>query len=155
MDRRVPRDLERGSINKDSPPPSPPQQLGAQLVDGRRLLHRIDLRILPILSLCYLFAFLDRVNIGHVIYSPDKTRLFSSFLSFFLSHNLTALCSETRQCLVSVGSWVSKGPSTILLCASSSFRTYYSKSVFVPTPAHCPASDPAVSHEAYDEMTGF
>jgi len=34
--------------------------------DGRRILTKIDLRVLPILTLAYLLAFLDRVNIGQV-----------------------------------------------------------------------------------------
>lgn len=30
----------------------------------RRLLFRLDIRILPLFSLCQLFSFMDRVNIG-------------------------------------------------------------------------------------------
>jgi hypothetical protein len=33
--------------------------------NARRILTKIDLRLLPILSLTYLVAFLDRVNIGN------------------------------------------------------------------------------------------
>ena len=81
-------DLEQGSINKESRPPSPPQDLDAKQEDGRRLLYKIDLRVVPILSLCYLFASLDRANIGHVIYSPIKLGhfCFPFFLSFVYSN---------------------------------------------------------------------
>jgi hypothetical protein len=41
------------------------QQL--QLPNARRMVTKIDLRILPILSLSYLVAFLDRVNIGNAV----------------------------------------------------------------------------------------
>lgn len=62
---------------------------------------------------------------------------------FFVCPNILCLCAETRLCLVSLGSWVSKEPSTILPCASSSFRTYYLKSVFAPYP--CTLSSPRPS----------
>jgi len=49
-----------GIVNSASPSPSP-----SAAAPNHRLLSRIDLHILPILSFVYLFAFLDRVNIGN------------------------------------------------------------------------------------------
>ena len=60
----------------------------------------------------------------------------------FVYPNILCLCAETRLCLVSAGSWPSKEPSTILPCASSSFRTYYLKSVFAPLPCILPSPRP-------------
>ena len=34
-------------------------------INGDKVLRRIDLRVMPILSLLYLFSFLDRSNIGN------------------------------------------------------------------------------------------
>ncbi|KAK4950374.1 hypothetical protein LTR10_011355 [Elasticomyces elasticus] len=33
--------------------------------EGRRILHKIDVRLVPVLSLLYLVAFIDRSNIGN------------------------------------------------------------------------------------------
>lgn len=53
-----PVDVERDSSNGSD-------QQNSQNPNARRLLTKIDFRILPILSLTYLVAFLDRVNIGN------------------------------------------------------------------------------------------
>ena len=34
-------------------------------VDERKLMNKIDLRVIPVLTLLYLLAFLDRVNISN------------------------------------------------------------------------------------------
>ncbi|KAI5856058.1 major facilitator superfamily domain-containing protein [Tricharina praecox] len=45
------------------------------VIPNRRLLFRIDLHILPILSFVYLFSFLDRVNIGNAAVFGIKEEL--------------------------------------------------------------------------------
>lgn len=63
------------------------QQQSSEEVNARKTLWKIDVRLLPILSIVYLFAFLDRSNIGNAnIYglSPD--------LGLSGSQYSTALC---------------------------------------------------------------
>ncbi|KAI5818258.1 major facilitator superfamily domain-containing protein [Pyronema omphalodes] len=56
-------------VTVDHPPASDPEigsnSGNAPPLDTRKLLMKLDLRILPVLSLAYLFAFLDRVNVGN------------------------------------------------------------------------------------------
>ncbi|KAI0362468.1 major facilitator protein [Trametes cingulata] len=71
MDRRTSRDMiEIASVSKES------QESSAYAEDGRcndpdvneaKLLRRIDLRVVPIISILYLLAFLDRVNISNAV----------------------------------------------------------------------------------------
>ena len=41
-----------------------PDGHAAAVVDADRVYRRVTLRIVPFLFVCYLFAYLDRVNVG-------------------------------------------------------------------------------------------
>lgn len=42
----------------------PAARAGAAMIDADRLYRRVSLRIVPFLFVCYVFAYLDRVNVG-------------------------------------------------------------------------------------------
>ena len=44
---------------------TPSQAEASQEQDDRRLLRKLDLHLIPTMTLLYLLSFLDRVNIGH------------------------------------------------------------------------------------------
>ncbi|KAI9794954.1 MAG: hypothetical protein M1833_007328 [Piccolia ochrophora] len=66
-------DLEPAGFEHRHSPAAPPNVPCPPNTTERRLITRIDLRMLPVLCILYLFAFLDRVNIGNaVIYGLEK-----------------------------------------------------------------------------------
>ena len=77
-DYRVAHQHKNGSVSS-SPSPLPteksghlhhdPEFTGANVdfshIDGKKVLRKMDLRLIPMLSILYLLAFLDRGNIGN------------------------------------------------------------------------------------------
>ena len=79
------------------------ESAGSKDLEERRLLTKIDLRILPILSLCYIFSFLDRVNIGNaVVFGLSKelnlqgTQYNVALCIFFVPFILLEVCTLFR-----------------------------------------------------------
>jgi hypothetical protein len=72
--------------------------------NARRILTKMDLRILPILSLTYLVAFLDRVNIGNAaVFGAHKLSEASDSIC------LTVLCDRSQRGAPSQGKPVQCG----------------------------------------------
>lgn len=66
--------LEKGSDGSSSPTVSGDNMAPPSDKELRQLLRKLDMRIIPFVSLLYLCSYLDRVNIGMQIYCVHSRR---------------------------------------------------------------------------------
>jgi len=78
------KDLSRRPLDSELDVESRIEDDRFTLEEEKRLVRKLDWRILPLTCLLYLFAYLDRSNLGNAVRGLELHALYSSFDSFCL-----------------------------------------------------------------------